>query len=202
MRGQTGLWGAVSPGVAGQDPGAGGAPPGRDLLRRVRRLTLAPVVALRELLLESRKHAASTLLSQVPSIGPIRAALLIALLQTPDRFRSKRQLWAYSGLAIVTHDSAENQFVNGQLQRSKKKQSICGLNSNHNHDLKNIFKGASAVAAIKSGPFQEFYAAQISKGIKPEMARLNLARKIAAITLIVWKKGANFDASYLTLQTA
>ncbi|HEY6766547.1 MAG TPA: hypothetical protein VI386_17445, partial [Candidatus Sulfotelmatobacter sp.] len=61
---------------------------------------------------------------------------------------------------------------------------------NHNHDLKNIFKGASAVAAVKSGPFQRFYAAQISKGIRPEIARLSLARKIAAIILTVWKKGA------------
>jgi hypothetical protein len=105
-------------------------------------------------------------------------------------------------LAIETHDSAENQYVNGQLQRSKKKQSIRGLNSNHNHDLKNIFKGASAVAAVKSGPFQRFYAAQISKGIRPEIARLSLARKIAAIILTVWKKGASFDASYLNPQTA
>jgi hypothetical protein len=29
------------------------------------------------------------------------------------------------------------------------------------------------------------------------MARLTLARKIAAITLIAWKKGASFDAKYL-----
>jgi hypothetical protein len=93
-------------------------------------------------------------------------------------------------LAIETHDSAENQYVNGQLQRSKKQSSIRGLNSNHNPDLKNLFKSASAVAAVKAGPFQKFYAALISKGIKPEMARLTLARKIAAITLIVWKRGA------------
>jgi hypothetical protein len=32
------------------------------------------------------------LLRQIPSIGPIRAALLIALIQTPHRFRTKRQL--------------------------------------------------------------------------------------------------------------
>jgi len=31
----------------------------------------------------------------------------------------------------------------------------------------------------------------------PTMARLTLARKIAAITLIVWKKGASFDANHL-----
>jgi hypothetical protein len=34
------------------------------------------------------------------------------------------------------------------------------------------------------------------------MARLTLARKIAAITLTVWKKGVRFDAKYLKPQTA
>ena len=34
-------------------------------------------------------------------------AVLIALLQAPHRFRTKRQLWAYSGLALETHTSAD-----------------------------------------------------------------------------------------------
>jgi hypothetical protein len=45
------------------------------------------------------------------------------------------------------------------------------------------------VASSKPGPFQEFYTALLTKGIKPEMARLTLARKIATIVLIVWKRG-------------
>lgn len=73
-----------------------------------------------ELLAESRKHKASKLLRQIPCIGPIRAARLIALMQTPHRFRSKRQLWTYSGLGIETRDSAQYRFVRGQLQRAKK----------------------------------------------------------------------------------
>jgi transposase len=67
--------------------------------------------ARRELLRESRKHAAVKLLRQIPSIGPIRAALLVALLQTPHRFRTKRQLWAYSGFAVEVHDSGEYRWV-------------------------------------------------------------------------------------------
>jgi transposase len=74
----------------------------------------------RELLAESRKHEATKLLRQIPSIGPIRAALLLALLQTPHRFRTKRQLWAYSGLALKTSVSGEYRFVEGQIKRSKK----------------------------------------------------------------------------------
>jgi Transposase IS116/IS110/IS902 family len=46
-------------------------------------------------LAESRKHKAAKLLRQIPCIGPIRAARLLALMQTPHRFRSKRQLWTY-----------------------------------------------------------------------------------------------------------
>ena len=141
-------------------------------------------------------------LQQIPCIGPIRAALLIALIQTPHRFRTKRQLWAYSGLALATRTSAEYRFLDGQLQRSKKLLATRGLNANHNHDLKNIFKGAATLASVTSGPFQDFYLALLAKGMKVSMARLTLARKIAAITLIVWKKGARFDAEHLKQQAA
>src|ERR1017187_7900308 len=158
--------------------------------------------ARQELLAESRKHPAAGLLQQIPCIGPIRAALLIALIQTPHRFRTKRQLWAYSGLALATRTSAEYRFLDGQLQSSKKLLAARGLNANHNHDLKNIFKGAATLASVTSGPFQDFYLALLAKGMKVSMARLTLARKIAAITLIVWKKGARFDAEHLKQQAA
>jgi transposase len=156
----------------------------------------------RDLLAEGRKHKAMKLLRQIPSIGPIRAALLIALMQTPHRFRTKRQLWAYCGLALKTSTSGEYRIVEGQLKRSKKFLAIRGLNTNHNHDLKNIFKGAATRAAAVPGPFQEFHAGLVARGMKPTMARLTLARKIAAITLIVWKKGVDFDAEYLKQQAA
>ena len=156
----------------------------------------------RELLAEGRKHSAMKLLRQIPSIGPIRAVLLIALMQTPHRFRTKRQLWAYCGLALKTSTSGEYQIVQGQLKRSRKFLAVRGLNVNHNHDLKNIFKGAATRAAAVRGPFQEFHAGLVARGMKPTMARLTLARKIAAITLIVWKKGVSFDAEHLKQQAA
>ena len=156
----------------------------------------------RDLLAESRKHSATKLLRQIPCIGPVRAAQLTALIQTPHRFRTKRQLWTYSGLGLETHDSAQYRYVEGQLRRSKKPQQLRGLNQDHNHDLKNIFKGAATRAAAVPGPFQPFYAALVDRGMKPAMARLTLARKIAAITLVVWKKGVRFDAEHLKQQAA
>ena len=123
-------------------------------------------------------------------------------MQTPHRFRTKRQLWAYCGLALKTSTSGEYRIVEGQLKRSKKFLAIRGLNANHNHDLKNIFKGAATRAAAVPGPFHEFHAGLVARGMKPTMARLTLARKIAAITLIVWKKGVRFDAEHLKQQAA
>jgi transposase len=167
-----------------------------DVLQRLRQQVR------RELLAESRKHPATTKLRQIPYLGPIRSALLVALIQTPHRFRTKRQLWAYSGLALETRTSAEYSYVEGQLRRSRKLLSIRGLNKDHNHDLKALFKAASITASVHPGPFQDFYQALLEKGMKPTMARLTLARKIAAITLTLWKKGASFDAEKLKPQAA
>jgi len=158
--------------------------------------------ARRELLAESRKHAITAKLRQIPSLGPIRSALAVALIQTPHRFRTKRQLWAYSGLALETRTSGEHRYVQGQLRRSKKQISIRGLNKDHNHDLKGLFKAAATRASVQPGPFQDFYQRSLAKGIKPTMVRLTLARKIAAITLSLWKKGENFDAEKLKSQAA
>ena len=156
----------------------------------------------RELLAEGKKHPAWQRLCQIPAIGPIRSAVLLGILQTPHRFRTKRQLWTYSGFGIETQSSADHRSVDGQLERVKKQISIRGLNRNCNHDLKNLFKGAAIVAATKPGPLQEFYTALLAKGIRPEMARLTLARKIATIVLLVWKRGVSFDAQHLKPQTA
>jgi hypothetical protein len=85
-------------------------------------------------------------------------------MQTPHRFRTKRQLWAYIGLALKTHTSGEYRFERGQLQRSKKVPAIRGLNRNHHHDLKNIFKGAATWAASNNGPFKKVYDACVARG--------------------------------------
>jgi hypothetical protein len=167
-----------------------------DLLQSLRR------EARQDLILECRKHSEAKLLRTVPWLGPIRVALLIGRVQTPHRFRSKRQFWAYCGLALETRSSADYQMVDGQLTRRKKPAFIRGLNLNHNHDLKNLFKSAATTAGGSHGAFGAFYENLLKQGMRPEMARLTLARKIAAITLHVWKKGEAFDVEYVKPQAA
>ena len=141
----------------------------------------------RELLAESKKHPATKLLCQIPAIGPIRAALLIALIQTPHRFRTKRPLWKYSGFGIEMHSSADYRKVQGQLERTRKQVSVRGLNRDCNHDLKNLFKSAATIASVKPGPFQEFYAALVAKGMRPEMARNKLLLSIPFLNCLYRK---------------
>ena len=71
------------------------------------------------------------------------------------------------------------------------------LNRNHNHEMKEIFKSTATRASCGAGPFHDFYQTLLAKGMKPEMARRTLVRKIAAITLTLWKRGERFDAEQL-----
>src|SRR6201997_3810679 len=112
--------------------------------------------ARRELLAESRKHAITAKLRQIAALGTIRSALAVALIQTPHRFRSKRQLWTYSGLGPETRDSGEYHYVRGELRRRKKQATIRGLNKDYNHDLKSLFKGAATRAGVQPATLQEF----------------------------------------------
>ncbi len=160
-------------------------------------LSLLRRQARRALLAESRKHRVSRLLRPVPGLGPVRIAVLLARVQTPFRFRNKRLFWAYVGLGLVTRISAQFALVNGQLQRSGKAPAIRGLNPNHQRELKEIFKSAATAAVQRPGPWQQFYQQRVDAGRKPELVRLTVARKLAAVTLHLWKKGERYDAKSL-----
>lgn len=153
-------------------------------------------------ILESKKHGATKLLRTVPFIGPLRAAVLIARVQSPHRFRTKRQFWSYCGLGLETRSSADYVVNDGEIVRRKKPVFIRGLNWNYNHELKNLFKSAATTASAIEGPFRDFYQERVANGMLPAMARLTLARKIAAISLILWKKGETFEAEHLKPQAA
>lgn len=156
--------------------------------------------AEKDLASEARKHAALKIFRGIPGIGPIRAAAILAVAGTPHRFRTKRQFWAYIGLAVVTRASSEYVMVGGHIMRSKKKPLVRGLNNNYNRALKAVFKGAALTAA--QGQWKSHYEALIQNGMDPSIAQVTLARKIAAITLAIWKKGERYNQSKVKLMQA
>ena len=154
--------------------------------------------ASREMLREARKQKAYKLLKTIPALGPIRVALLIAAGTTPHRFRTKRQWWTYAGLAVVTRGSAEYGFDTGRLVKRRKALATRGLNSNYNRTIKHVFKSAS-VKAIREEPFKTYYQGLIKRGLSPEIARVCVSRKLAAVALAVWKKEVEFDVKRLSV---
>jgi transposase len=149
---------------------------------------------------EARRDPAWAVLRSIPFLGPVRVALVLATMRTPWRFRTKRNLWAYSGLAVVTCSSADYTLEDGRPVRRRRAPLTRGLNRNHNRVLKDVFKGAATAATGRPGPLQDFYQAMIARGMREELARLTLTRKLAALTLRLWKKGERYDPAKLTMQ--
>ena len=156
--------------------------------------------AKQAMLAESRKHRAIALLKSIPKLGPIRCALIVATVDTPHRFRTKRQLWSYCGLAVTTHMSSEYELQDGRVVRRRKPIATRGLNRNCNHRLKNVFVGA-ATGGGRTGIYRPYLERLQQDGMRTEMARLTLARKIAAIALRIWKQGETFDPKKLNWTT-
>jgi len=150
---------------------------------------------------EARRQAGWKILRSIPFIGPVRAALLLAIVATPFRFRTKRQLWPYVGLAVITRSSSDGEIVEGKVRRRKRPPLTRGLNRNHNPLLKSVFKGAATAASATEGPLKEIYDRCRARGVREEMAKLTLARKIASIVLRLWKKGELWDPAKLTMAT-
>jgi transposase len=145
-----------------------------------------------EMVKEVRRQTAYRWLMSVPKLGAVSVAQLLAVVGTPHRFRSKHQFWTYVGLAVVTRSTADHEVVDGVLRRSKRPVSTRGLNRNHNHLLKRVFKNA-ATSACHSGPFKAGYDVRVAQGMAPSLARLTIARQLAATTLALWKRGEQFD---------
>ena len=158
---------------------------------------LDPLLALkreakRDMLRVARQHDSYKVLMSIPGLGPIRVAILLAIVVTPHRFRSKRQFWKYCGLSVVTRTSSDYVFEGGRARRVRRQTDTRGLTRDFNHFLKYVLKGA-ATEAIRTEPFRTFYRIRIDNGTAPNLARLTVARKIGALILTLWKQGVVFD---------
>jgi transposase len=148
---------------------------------------------------EAKKHAMTRVLMTMPGLGIKRIAQMMAIVIDPNRFRNKRQFWSYCGFAIQTRVSAEWERVGGEWTRVKAPMTR-GLNRAHNRVLKSIFNGAAktmiATADITEPLYQD-YRRLTESGTKPDLARLTIARKIAATSLAMWKRKEVYNpASY------
>jgi len=143
---------------------------------------------------EAKKCAVVKLLATAPGMGLIRTAQVVAIVATPHRFRTVRQFWTYCGLGIVTRSSADWVREGGRWIRAQTMQTR-GLNRNRHPLLKAVFKGAATtvIAGLPDHPLCRDYHRMLEAGIKPNLAKLTLARRIAAAVLSMWKHQEVYD---------
>jgi transposase len=150
--------------------------------------------ARRAMLEEAKRFPIAKILETAPGIGPVRVAMLLATVITPQRFRTKRQFWSYCGLGVVTRTSSDWVQAESGWRRAPVIQTR-GLNRNCNKRLKGIFKGAAtnALRHRAPSPMRAKYEQLLEAGTKPNLAKLTIARKIAATVLAMWKTQTRYQ---------
>jgi transposase len=143
---------------------------------------------------ESHRHPISRILETAPGFGAKRTAQLIPIVATPWRFRTKKQFWSYCGFGITMHTTSDWLQGEGGWERSRVAQTR-GLSRSYNHQLKWIFKGAATTVIAHSGgsPLRRHYDWLLENGTKPNLAKLTIARRIAAIVLAMWKAKEKYN---------
>lgn len=142
---------------------------------------------------EAKRVPGVAIVATVPGFGVIRAATLVAVSITPNRFRTTRQFWSYAGLGIVTRSSSDwvrdpKGWVRAQINQTR------GLNRNRHPWLKNAIKGAATTVTTMTGhPLHADYERLLKNGTKPNLAKVTIARRLASAALACWRKQEEYD---------
>jgi hypothetical protein len=154
--------------------------------------------AEKQLRTEAHRHPITKRLETIPGLGSIRVARLVPIIVSPHRLRTKRQLWQYAGLGIVMRSSSDWVKDTSGAWCRQAVQKTRGLNRRHNSTLKAIFKGAATTVVQRADstcPLYQHYRSLVEHKTKPNLAKVTIARQIAAITLAVWKKEETYVAA-------
>ena len=89
----------------------------------------------------------------------------------------------------------------GQVRRRKRAVQTRGLNANGNRRLKRILKAAVTVAKSRE-PVKGYFERLLARGLSEDVARVQVARKLAATLLSIWKKGEQFSQERFLTQTS
>jgi transposase len=131
-----------------------------------------------------RKFKEIKYLKTLPGIADIQAAKIVAQVIDPCRFENKYKYFSYCGL--VRH-----QQISGERSYGDKK--IWG-----NRVLKCVYKMAAKSAIGGNSGLRKYYDNLRGKGIGDKSAKNAVSRKIAAISLVLWKKSEKYCDETIT----
>jgi transposase len=154
-----------------------------DLLWQAREAALRQECQARKRLVKlAQADVASRRLEALPGVGWIRAATLVAYLDTPWRFPRKQALWRYLGIGLERRRSGTG------FERLRVPLRV-------NRFLKATILGAARSAILqKENPFADQYAQGVQRGLSARLARRTVARSLATVLWSVWKSGQPYQA--------
>jgi transposase len=133
--------------------------------------------ARRRLVQLARQEEAAARFEALPGVGWVRAATLLAFLDTPWRFASKQALWRDLGIGL-------------ERRRSGNGPERLRVPLRSNRLLKGTILGAARSAIIQGkNPFADQHRRWSAQGLSPRRARRNVARSLAAVLWGMWKSG-------------
>jgi transposase len=112
-------------------------------------------------------------------ISNIRGSIIAAIICSPERFANKHKLWAYAKLVRYIDVS------DGRIYRSRE---TAGRT-----ELKSTFMGAATAVLQGSSGLKRYYDRLRSKGVAHREAKKAVARRIAAIALMIMKTNKAYD---------
>ena len=127
----------------------------------------------------SRGFREIKLLKTIPGIGDIQAAKIVSQVVTPERFKNKHKFFSYCGLVRLTQSSGGRDYPSAR--------------THGNRILKCVYKMAAHSAIAGSSALSEYYDRLRSQGVNAKAAKNAVSRKIAAISLGVWKNGSKYN---------
>jgi transposase len=155
-------------------------------------ITMAREQAHVELVEYAKKNPFFKKLVAIDGIGEIFAAMILAEVGTPSRFRTRSQFWSYVGLAVTTFESAQYGVgPQGEITKKRRHTNTRGLVRHYNRTLKYVFK--QMALQLSRTKWKDKHQDLLNKGVSHTNALLTLARKAAAVTFHVLKKGDAYD---------
>ena len=148
--------------------------------------------ALKSMVKCARRNGMYSALRKIDGIGPIFASIFISEVGDPNRFRTRKQLYSYAGLAVTSHNSSEYQIERGKIIRKNKPSQTSGLVREFNRPLKYMLKQASMTLSRTKWKTQ-YQSVLTGAKNNNNMAQLTLARKLACVMLRIAKSGEKYD---------
>lgn len=137
---------------------------------------------------ELKKHpqwqASLDLLSSIPGIGPVTAAVLLTETGAFGSFLEARQLTAYAGIAPAPYSSGSS---------VRRPSSISKIG---NVRLRKALYMAALSAARVESPLREFYQRLRQRGKPPKVALIAVARKLLVLAFALVRSGLPYDPAH------